>query len=93
MRNLPDLQKPTKTVKEKREGGKDEEEPSLLTISYGNPGQSIRLNMNANYRRRTKFTSPQAKALVLDRVQNAEGTKGSSTIDTGTIIKFRTEKY
>ena len=55
-------------------------------------GQNIRLNMNTSYRR-TKSTSRQAQALVLDWVQNTKGTRGSSTISMGTIIKFRTDKY
>ena len=35
----------------------------------------------------------QEQALVLDWVQNTEGTRGSSTINMGTIIQFRTDKY
>ena len=35
----------------------------------------------------------QSQVLVFDRVQNAEGTRGSSIIDMGTIIQFRKDKY
>ena len=38
MRNWPDSQKPTKTVKEKREGAKDEEDPSVPAVPYGDLG-------------------------------------------------------
>ena len=34
----------------------------------------------------------QAQSLVLDRVPKMEGTRGSSTIDTSTIIQFRIDK-
>ena len=43
--------------------------------------QNIRLNMEISYRRRT------------NRVQNTEGTRGSSTIDMDPIIQFRIDKY
>ena len=56
-------------------------------------GQNIRLNMKTRYRRRTKSTSRQAQALVLDWIQNNEGTRGSSTINMDTIIQFITDKY
>ena len=74
-------------------GGKDEEEHSLPAIPYGELGQSIRLNMKASDKKRTKCTSRQAQALVLESVQNAEGARGSNTIDMNTVIQFRTEKY
>ena len=45
MKNCIDPQKPTEIVKERREGGKDEEELPLPTISYGDLGQNIRLNI------------------------------------------------
>ena len=35
----------------------------------------------------------QTQALLMDRVQNAEGTRGSSTIDMSTVIQFRTDMY
>ena len=38
MRNLPDPQKSKKIIKERREGGKDEEESSLPTNPYGDLG-------------------------------------------------------
>ena len=38
MRNWTDPQKSTKSIKERREGGKDEQELSLPTIPYGNLG-------------------------------------------------------
>ena len=56
-------------------------------------GGKVRLNMKTRYRRRTKGTSRQAQALVLDWIQDTEGTRGSSTINMGTIIQFRMDKY
>ena len=35
----------------------------------------------------------QSQALVLDRVQNTEDTRGSSTIDMNTMLQFRTDNY
>ena len=55
--------------------------------------QNIRLKMKASYRRRTKCTIRQAEALVLERVQSAECTRGSRTIDMSIVIQFRTDKY
>ena len=55
--------------------------------------QNIRLNMKTSYRRITKFTIRQTQAFILDWLQSTEGTKGSSTINMGTIIQFRTGKY
>ena len=56
-------------------------------------GQNIKLNMKASYRRRTRCNGRQAKALVLDSIQNVKGTRGSSTIDMNIVIQFRTDKY
>ena len=36
MRNWPDPQKPTKNLKDRREGSKNKEELSLVAIPYGN---------------------------------------------------------
>ena len=38
MRSWTDPQKTTTNVKERKEGSKDEEEPSMKTIPYGNLG-------------------------------------------------------
>ena len=53
--------------------------------------QNVKFNGETSNRERTKCTSHQAQVIVLDKVQNMEGTKESSTINMKTVIQFKTD--
>ena len=79
---FPRSSEATKSVEKRWEGGRDEEELSLLATPYGDLWKNIRLDVEASSRGRTKCTSfglgPKGRA-----------TRGSNTINMSTVIQFR----